>query len=71
MPAIELNRSKLVELMNTYCRGSYNRFARELGVDPSHLYRYMVAGTGGGKKIIIALLEFCKKRNIPFEDLFS
>lgn len=65
---MNLNREKVSGLMNTYCNGNYNRFARELGVDPSHLYRYLNTGIGGGKKIIGSVLKFCKENQLKYEE---
>jgi hypothetical protein len=42
-------RDKAYELMKTYCADNYNRFARELGVDPSHLHRFLTTGVGVDK----------------------
>jgi hypothetical protein len=63
-----VNREKLAELLNSYCGGNYNRFARELGVDPSHLYRFLKTGVGGGKKIAGAVIRFCSDRGIDFQN---
>lgn len=59
-----------MELMKTYCNGNYNRFSRELNIDPSHLYRFLNAGIGGGKKLSGAIIRFCKAKNLNFEDYF-
>lgn len=45
-----LNKDKIKDLMNSHCMGNYNKFSRELGVDPAHLYRFLNTGVGGGKK---------------------
>ncbi len=65
---MEVNRQKLFDLMGTHCAGNYNRFARELGVDPSHLYRYLNTGVGGGKKILMSVMKFCKTNGLDFDD---
>jgi len=57
-----LNREKIRELMNSRYMGNYNRFSRELGVDPAHLYRFLNTGIGGGKKIIFSLMNYCEKK---------
>jgi hypothetical protein len=62
------NKEKLELLMKKYCCGNYNRFARELGIDPSHLYRYINSGVGGGKKLIGAVMKFCIKNQLDFEE---
>lgn len=63
-----LKKDKINELMSTYCNGNYNRFARELGIDPSQLYRFINTGIGGGKKVAGAVIKFCKERSIDFEE---
>jgi transposase InsO family protein len=65
---MKVNRDKTIQLMNEYCAGNYTRFARELGVDPSHIHRYLKNDIGGGKKIVGAVINFCKSRGINFED---
>jgi hypothetical protein len=68
---MEVNREKVFELMNTHCAGNYNRFARELDVDPSHLYRFLNTGVGGGKKILMSLMRFCKNKGLDFDEYIS
>lgn len=63
---MRLNHDKVNELMMEYCGGNYNRFARELGLDPSHLYRFINTGIGGGKKIIGAIIRFCSDNGLDF-----
>ncbi|NJD04133.1 MAG: hypothetical protein FIA99_16420 [Ruminiclostridium sp.] len=65
---MEVNREKVFDLMNSHCAGNYNRFARELGVDPSHLYRYLNTGVGGGKKILMSVMKYCKTNRLDFEE---
>jgi len=67
---MEINREKLMELMNQYCNGNYNRFGRELNIDPSHLYRFLKTGVGGGKKLAGAVIRFCKSKNLDYEQYF-
>ncbi len=67
---MKVNRNKVYELMNKYCAGNYNRFGRELGVDPAHLHRFLKTGVGGGKKIVFGILKFCKSKNLDFSDMF-
>jgi hypothetical protein len=64
---MKANRDSLTTLMNSYCGGNCTRFARELGVDPSHLHRYLHTGVGGGKKIVGAVMRFCKTKGIDYE----
>lgn len=63
---MKVNQEKLAGLMNSYCGGNYNRFARELQIDPSHLYRYINSGIGGGKKLIGAVMRFCVQNQLDF-----
>ena len=65
---MKIKRQKVMELMGTYCNGNYNRFARERGIDPSHLYRFINAGVGGGKKLAGAVIKFCKANSLNFEE---
>ncbi|HHV98308.1 MAG TPA: hypothetical protein GXX36_01840 [Clostridiaceae bacterium] len=65
---MKIKRQKVMELMDTYCNGNYNRFGRELGIDPSHLYRFINKGIGGGKKLAGAVIKFCKVNSLDFED---
>lgn len=62
-----LNREKIKELMDSRCMGNYNRFSRELGVDPAHLYRFLNTGIGGGKKIILSLMKYCEKNKLDYK----
>lgn len=59
---------RLVDLMKEYCGGNYNKFARELDIDPSHLYRYINTGVGGGRKLIGAVIKFCIRKGIDFQE---
>lgn len=68
---MDIDRLKVADLMNTYSEGNYNRFARELGVDPSHLYRYIKTGIGGGKKIIMSVMKYCKEKGLDFEEYLN
>lgn len=65
---MRVNRLKVAELMSTYCSGNYNRFARELEIDPSHLHRFITTGVGGGKKLLGAIMKFCKLKGLNFEE---
>lgn len=62
------NRENIFKLMKDNFDGNYNRFARELQIDPAHLYRYLNTGVGGGKKIIGAVMKYCIKNGLKFED---
>ncbi len=62
-----LNRDKIRELMNSRYMGNYNKFSRDLGVDPAHLYRFLNTGVGGGKKIIFSLIDYCEKNKLDYK----
>jgi hypothetical protein len=66
-----LSKEKMMELMKIQCSGNYNRFGRELGVDPAHLYRFLNTGVGGGKKMIFGLMDFCDKNNLNYRTFFD
>jgi len=68
---LKLNRNKVEKLLNEYCEGNYNRFARELDLDTSHIYRYLKTGIGGGRKLIGAVLEFTKSKGLNYEDFIE
>jgi hypothetical protein len=68
---MKIKRDKAIELMNTYCAGNYNRFARELDIDRSQLYHFMTSGVGGGRKLIGCIMKFCKSKRLDYEDYFE
>ena len=68
---MEIDRTKLFGLMDQYCGGNYNRFSKELGIDASHLYRFLNSGIGGGKKLVGAVLRFCKMKQLNYEDYIN
>lgn len=65
---MKLRKEKVKKLMEEYCDSNYNRFARELGADPSHLHRYITKGIGGGKKLIGGVMKFCKEKHLDYTD---
>jgi Fe-S cluster assembly ATPase SufC len=65
---IRLSPSKMKELMKRQCQGNYNRFSRELGVDPAHLHRFLNTGVGGGKKLIFSLMDYCERNNLNYKN---
>lgn len=67
----QLSKEKMNELMLAQCRGNYNLFGRELGIDPAHLYRFLTTGVGGGKKMIFSLMDFCAKKNLDYRQYFD
>lgn len=62
------NREKTRRLLNEYYGGNYNKFAKELELDPSHLHRFLTEGVGGGKKLIGAIIKFCNNKKLNFID---
>lgn len=66
-----LSRERMMELMISQCGGNYNRFGRELGVDPAHLHRFLNTGVGGGKKMIFGLMDFCEKKHLNYKQFFE
>ncbi len=63
---MQLNRFKILQMMEIYCAGNYNRFGRETGVDPAHLHRFLNTGVGGGKKIVFGIIKFCREKGLDF-----
>lgn len=43
---MKINQDKVRKLMEEYAGGNYNRFVREFGMDPSHLYKCINTGVG-------------------------
>ncbi len=68
---MKLDREKIYELMNKYCQGNYNRFGREMGVDPAHLHRFIKTGVGGGKKVVFGIIKFCNERRLDINDYIN
>lgn len=65
---LKLSREKIMELMKNHCDGNYNRFGKELGVDPAHLHRFLNTGIGGGKKMIFSLMEYCERNSLNYKN---
>ncbi len=65
---MKINREKVKVLMNKYCEGNCHRFARELGVQPAHLHRFLNTSVGGGKKIVFGIIKFCREKRLDFND---
>jgi len=59
---------KMAVLMDDYFEGNYHKFARKLELDPSHLYRFINNGIGGGSKMLGALYKLCIEKGLKFED---
>ena len=62
----QLDKAKMMQLMIEQCKGNYNLFARELGIDPGHLHRFLNTGVGGGKKMIFGLMDYCSRNGIDY-----
>jgi hypothetical protein len=65
---MELKREKISELIRDDFNGNNARFAHEIDVDPSHIYRFLKTGVGGGKKIYGAIFKLCKEKGYNIED---
>jgi hypothetical protein len=65
---MKIRQDKANELLHTYCAGNYNRFGRELGIDPSHVHRYLTTGIGGGRKLTGAIMKFSIDKGLNFQD---
>lgn len=62
-----IDKNKLHQLMEEKCQGNYHAFARELGVNVAHLYRFFnVPESKAGPKLLGAVAKFCKKNNLDF-----
>lgn len=68
---MQLNKDKVRELMDEYFLGNYNRFGRELDVDPANLHRFLTRGITGSIKIVGAVMKFCKDKVIEFNDFIE
>lgn len=67
----KLSQHKMMELMKSHCNSNYNQFSRELGVDPAHLHRFLNTGIGGGKKMILGLIDYCEKNSLNYKNYFE
>ena len=65
---MKLKKEKVKKLMEEYCDVNYNRFAREMGVDLSHVHRYITKGIGGGAKLIGGVMKFYKEKHLDYTD---
>jgi transcriptional regulator with XRE-family HTH domain len=67
MIQLDIRRGLLKKLMEE--KGwSKKRFALELQIDCSYLYRILKGERNPGGKFISAIFEFCKKNNLSFDD---
>ena len=64
---MKVKRDKVFELMDTYYKGNFSAFARALELDTSHMYKCMNFGLGGGKKVLGAVIKFCKEKGLDYE----
>jgi hypothetical protein len=65
---MKIRQDKVKELMDIYEYGNYNRFSKAMGLDPSHLHRFINTGVGGGKKLFLALMAYCKEKGLDISD---
>jgi hypothetical protein len=54
--------------MNEYYSGNYHNFSHELGIDASHLHKYLAKGIGGGRILIGSVMKFCKGKGLDYRD---
>lgn len=66
---MNINKEAIKELMTQFANDNWNEFARQLGIDVSHLYRTITEKQRkAGAKFIQALLKFCKLHNLNSDD---
>ena len=65
---MKIKIDKVLVLMNEKYYGNYHRFARELSVHPAHLHIVLTHGIGGGRKVIGALMKYCKENGLNYEE---
>ena len=68
--SVKINIDAVNELLKEDFYGNYNAFSRELDVDASHLHRYLRTGIGGGRKIAVALLSYCARKQKDYTKYF-
>jgi hypothetical protein len=61
---MRLRKDKVIELMNTQFKGNYNQFSKTLGLDVGHLHKYLIKDIGGGKKLIGAVMKYCRDNGL-------
>jgi hypothetical protein len=66
-----LDKLKLKHIMETEAEGSYNKFARILGVDVSQLHKILNSESNAGPKFLGKLMVFCENRKLNFIELFT
>lgn len=63
---IEIDR----EFMRKWCKykyeGSFTKFANDMGIENSHLHKFITRGIGGGKVVWSKLYYYCRQKNISF-----
>jgi len=68
---MNINRSRVMQLINTEYGGNFTRFSKDLGIDISHVHRCLTTGVGGGKKVIGAIIKYCKNKGLDFEEFIE
>lgn len=65
---MKIKREQVTELIENEYGGNMSRFSRELSLDPSHLHRCLNNGVGGGKKVVGAIMKYCKENGKSFDE---
>lgn len=64
---MEVKRSRLREILKQRYKGNYTDMARDLGVSLPHLHKFLNYDVGGGRKLLGAVVKYCKYNNLPLE----
>lgn len=66
---MEVNKKKIQYLMNKYCNGNYNEFARQLNLNVAHVHRTLNnPRSKAGPKFLGAIIKFCEKNNLDYKE---
>ncbi|MGE5631591.1 MAG: hypothetical protein ACM3TR_10915 [Caulobacteraceae bacterium] len=66
---MDIIKEKVIELMERYCEGNYNAFARELGLNVAHLYRTLNnPNSKAGAKFLGSLIDFCERKELDYKE---
>lgn len=63
-----LNKSKLMECMETYYEGNYSKFSKALNVEVAQLHRIINKDSQAGTVFLGRLHLFCSKNNMDFNE---
>lgn len=63
---MQLNIKNFRLLMEERAGGNYNQFARLLNINVAHIYRILNKKKVAGKKVIDAVIQFCKNNNLDY-----